>query len=79
MRDIELSVTLGVPVVKALQQAFRLVSEQPDVRVILEYETLCSSGKFFVTSKSSYEAQAAAFHRAQHQVGALNKAVVIGP
>lgn len=51
--------------------------------MVLEYGTICSSGKFLITSKSSYDEHMAAFDRAQNHTGEFettyDKGVVIGP
>lgn len=83
MRDIELQVLPGNSVAETVQRCFDLVQENPDVRVVLEYETISSSGKFFITRESSYEGHMAAFGRAQNHTGEFektyDKGVVIGP
>ncbi len=83
MHDIDLEVQPGTSIEEAVQQAFVLVARIPDARVVLEYGTICSSGKFLITSESSYNEHMAAFDRAQNHTGEFettyDKGVVIGP
>jgi|GEM_PF-2533203 len=83
MHDIQLEVQPGASIEEAVRQAFILVERNPDARVVLEYGTICSSGKFLVTRESSYDEHMAAFDRAQNHAGEFettyDKGVVIGP